>query len=74
MQPEWLERYGTRVENYRLPKTDTARQRLAAIIGADGLTLLHAAYAPEASSGRCGQRPQWRCSAKSGYSSTNQWF
>jgi transposase len=48
MQPSWLERYGRRVENYRLPKTDTARQRLGALIGADGFTLLHAAYAPEA--------------------------
>lgn len=48
MQPVWLERYGSRVENYRLPKTDTARQRLAALIGADGFTLLHEAYAPEA--------------------------
>jgi transposase len=48
MQPGWLERYGSRVENYRLPKTDTARQRLAALIGADGFTLLHAAYAPAA--------------------------
>jgi transposase len=48
MQPAWLERYGARVENYRLPKADTARQRLAACIGADGFTLLQAAYAAEA--------------------------
>jgi transposase len=47
-QPAWLERYGTRVENSRLPKADTERQRLAALIGADGVTLLQAAYAPEA--------------------------
>jgi hypothetical protein len=32
---EWYERYASRVENYRLPKTDTARQDLAAAIGAD---------------------------------------
>jgi transposase len=50
MQPEWPERYAARVENYRLPKTDTARQQLAAIIGADGFALLHAAYAPQAPS------------------------
>jgi transposase len=48
MQPAWLERYGARVENYRLPKADTERQRLAALIGADGFTLLQAAYAAEA--------------------------
>jgi transposase len=39
---EWYERYGSRVENYRLPKTDTARQELAAAIGTDGSTLLRA--------------------------------
>src|SRR3954447_18303052 len=39
---EWYERYGSRIENYRLPKTDTARQDLAAAIGTDGSTLLRA--------------------------------
>src|SRR4051812_15084553 len=39
---EWYERYARRVENYRLPKTDAARQELAAAIGADGSTLLRA--------------------------------
>ena len=48
MQPEWAERYGTRVENYRFPKANTERQKLAAVIGADGFTLLLAAYAPDA--------------------------
>jgi transposase len=48
MQPAWPERYGSRVENYRFPKADAARQRLAATIGADGFALLQAAYAPEA--------------------------
>jgi transposase len=38
----WYERYGRRVENYRLPKTDAEREELAAIIGADGQTLLQA--------------------------------
>lgn len=38
----WYERYGCRVENYRLPKTDTARLELAAAIGADGQQLLAA--------------------------------
>ncbi len=36
----WYERYGRPVENYRLPKTETARQDLAATIGADGQQLL----------------------------------
>jgi transposase len=38
--PEWFDRYGTRIENYQLPKADTARQALAATIGADGRQLL----------------------------------
>lgn len=38
----WYERYGRRVENYRLPKTEAARQDLAATIGADGQQLLSA--------------------------------
>ena len=47
MQPAWLERYGSRVENSRFPKADTERQRLAAPIGADGFALLQAVYAPD---------------------------
>ncbi len=38
----WYERYGRRVENYHLPKTDAARAALAAEIGADGRQLLGA--------------------------------
>jgi transposase len=40
--PEWYERYGSRVENYDLPKTDAARQELACVIAADGEQLLAA--------------------------------
>ena len=40
--PEWYDRYSHRVENYQLPKTEAARKALAAVIGADGQTLLHA--------------------------------
>lgn len=40
--PEWYERYAHRVENYQMPKTDTARKALAAVIGADGQQLLQA--------------------------------
>jgi len=41
-QPQWFERYGSRVENYDLPKTEAARQELAQLIGADGQCLLQA--------------------------------
>src|SRR5512143_1489139 len=42
---EWYERYGQRVENYRFPKSEPARQELAAVIGADGRCLLEAVEA-----------------------------
>ena len=45
--PEWYERYGQRVENYELPKTEAARRELAASIGADGRRLLQAIDASE---------------------------
>jgi transposase len=40
--PEWYPRYGSRVENYSLPKTDAARHELARVIAADGEKLLAA--------------------------------
>lgn len=39
---EWYERYGERVENYDLPKSEAERQQLASVIGADGRRLLRA--------------------------------
>ena len=39
---EWYQRYGKRVENYHLPKTDAARDELARVIAADGEKLLAA--------------------------------
>ena len=39
---EWYERYGQRVENYHLPKSEAARRDLATLIGADGERLLAA--------------------------------
>src|SRR5947209_5318862 len=42
ISPEWFERYGHRVENYRLPKAESQRTALAQQIGADGLHLLQA--------------------------------
>ncbi len=46
IQPDWFDRYGRRVENYRLPKLDSEREALASTIGADGLSLLNAIYEP----------------------------
>jgi transposase len=46
--PAWFDRYGTRIENYRLPKTTAAREALAATIGADGRQLLQAVDAATA--------------------------
>jgi transposase len=38
--PEWFQRYGSRVENYQLPKTESGRQELARVVAADGEKLL----------------------------------
>jgi transposase len=53
-QPAWFERYGRRAEEYRLPKSQEAREALALEIGADGLILLaalDASTAPAAARG-----------------------
>jgi transposase len=42
---EWFERYGRRLENYRLPQTTAAREALAATVGTDGRQLLQAVEA-----------------------------
>jgi transposase len=47
-QPAWFERYGRRVEDYRLPKSQEKRHALALEIGADGFCLLDALDAPTA--------------------------
>jgi transposase len=41
-QPVWFERYGRRIEEYRLPKGQEKREALALEIGADGCVLLDA--------------------------------
>ena len=41
-QPEWYERYGRRMENYRFPKAETERSELGATSGRDGIHLLQA--------------------------------
>jgi transposase len=43
---DWFDRYSVRIEESRLPKGQAAREQYAAQIGADGLRLLDAIYAP----------------------------
>jgi len=45
---DWWDHYSRRVEEYRLPKGDAARQVYANTIGTDGTQLLAAIYAPTA--------------------------
>ncbi len=45
-QPAWFERYGRRIEEYRLPKSQDKRAALALEIGADGFLLLDALDGP----------------------------
>ena len=45
--PEWFERYGKRVEEYRLPQGREAREAFARQVGEDGLRLLTELAAPE---------------------------
>jgi transposase len=40
LDPEWLDRYGHRVEEYQLPKDDVERLAYAELVGADGVRLL----------------------------------
>jgi transposase len=45
-QPVWFERYGRRIEEYNLPKSQDKRMALARQIGADGCFLLEALEQP----------------------------
>ena len=47
-QPAWFERYGRRIEEYHLPKSQDKRVALARQIGADGCLLLEALEKPTA--------------------------
>jgi transposase len=47
LQPEWIERYAKRFDDYLLPKSMQARMALVEQIGADGRTLLNALYAED---------------------------
>ena len=46
-QPDWLERYGPRFLDGRLPESTAERDALATVIGADGQALLTALAAPD---------------------------
>jgi transposase len=46
-RPRWLERYGPRVHDDRVPKGEEARQAYAHAVGVDGYTLLDAVDAEE---------------------------
>jgi transposase len=46
--PDWLERYGSRMEDYRLPESKDERVAFATVIGADGVRLLQAITATDA--------------------------
>ena len=46
--PDWAARYPARTVSWRLPKSKTERDRLAAGDGADGFALLNAVYAGDA--------------------------
>jgi transposase len=48
---EWVERYGRRVEEYRLPRGNEARRAYAETVGADGMRLLEAVWSPAAPPG-----------------------
>jgi transposase len=46
--PDWLERYGSRFEDSRLPEAAAERTALATLVGHDGARLLAAIFATEA--------------------------
>ena len=48
LKKDWFDRYGRRVENYRLPKLDSQRENLGNQMGEDGFNLLKKNYAPNA--------------------------
>jgi len=51
VQPAWYERYGRRIEDYRLPKSDAEREAYARTVGEDGFALLDLLEAPNAPKG-----------------------
>ena len=57
-QPEWVDRYGVRLEDSRLPSGEQERQAWAQSVGQDGASLLSALFEPEA--------PSWLAASASG--------
>lgn len=49
-QPEWVDRYGVRLEDSRLPSSEEDRQAWAQSVGQDGASLLSALFEPQAPS------------------------
>ncbi len=49
--PEWVERYGKRIDDYHLPKGDAERRAYAEVIGRDGHELLYLLSTPDAPAG-----------------------
>lgn len=47
LPPEWVDRYGHQLDEYRLSQQATARQQLASVIGVDGGCLLGMLCAPD---------------------------
>jgi transposase len=47
-EPEWVDRYGHRIEEARLPRNQEERQAVAELIGQDGSNLLADIYATDA--------------------------
>jgi len=43
-QPDWVDRYGSKIEEYRLPKSKSSREAYFHQVGADGQELLNAIY------------------------------
>src|SRR6516225_4627836 len=46
--PEWIDRYGPRVDETRVPEKPEARRALAVAIAVDGYRLMATIYAPDA--------------------------
>ena len=66
IDPSWQRVYGQRIDNLRLPESQTSREELAVQYGRDGYYLLEQVYGR----GGCGSCPRCRCCAGSGSSST----
>ncbi len=43
-QPDWIDRYGTKIEEYRLPQSKSSKEAYFHQVGADGQELLNAVY------------------------------